>query len=189
MKKAKTRTVPYRRVREGKTNYKRRLKILLGKKLRVVVRRSNKMIRGQVVDYFPEGDKVLFSVESKELLKFGWKGGLNNISSAYLSGILLAKKAGKKDAIFDIGMQTSLKSGVIYSFAKGCIDGGLKIECSEKMFPPEEKISGKHIDDFVEKIKKSDEKYSFQFKLIVERLGSLKLADNFDEVKKKILAK
>ena len=189
MKRAKTRTVPYRRVREGKTNYKKRLKLLLSKKPRVVVRRSNKYIKGQFVEYNLSGDKVITFANSKELKNFGWKGGLNNLSSAYLTGLLLAKKSGSKNAIFDIGMQTSIKSTVLYAFAKGCIEGGLHIPCSENMFPAEEKIAGKNIADYAKLLKADKEKFEKQFGKISKNIDPEKIIEHFKEVKAKILGK
>lgn len=189
MKNTKTRTIPYRRARKGKTNYKKRLKLLLSKKPRVIVRRSIKYIKGQFVEYETKGDKIIASVESKELIKLGWKSGLNNIPAAYLTGFLLAKKTGEKQAVLDIGQQMSLKSSVLYSFVKGCIDGGLKIPCSETMFPSEEKISGKHIADYAKNLKTDKERFEKQFKKIIKQIDPEKITEHFKEVKKKILEK
>ena len=50
MANKKTYTVPFRRKREGKTNYKKRLGLLKSKSLRLVVRKSNKHILVQLVD-------------------------------------------------------------------------------------------------------------------------------------------
>ncbi|HDD70558.1 MAG TPA: 50S ribosomal protein L18 [Candidatus Woesearchaeota archaeon] len=189
MKNFKTRTVYYRRSRSGKTNYRQRLKLLLSKKPRVVVRRSSRFIRAQFVEFFDVGDKVLVSVDSKALVKVGWKGALNNMPSAYLLGLLFAKKVGNKECVLDIGLQTSLKGGVIYSFVKGCIDGGLKIPCAESMFPPEDVISGKNIADFAKFLKADKEKFKRQFSKVSERLDPEKIVDHFKEVKQKILGK
>ena len=40
----------------------------------------------------------------------------------------------------------------IYGFLKGMIDSGTKISCSEKMFPSEDRISGKHLKKDFSKI-------------------------------------
>jgi len=61
------RTVPYRRKREGKTNYKKRLEYLKSKQLRLVIRKTNKHMILQIVQYHPDGDKVLLGVSSKKL--------------------------------------------------------------------------------------------------------------------------
>ncbi len=52
------------------------------------------------------GDEVVVSATSKELVGFGWKGGLKNTPSAYLVGLIIGYKAllkGVKRAILDIG--------------------------------------------------------------------------------------
>ena len=65
-------TVRYRRKREGRTNYKKRLELLKGKKERLVIRRTNTQIIMQIVNYSENGDKVLLTVNSGELQKKGW---------------------------------------------------------------------------------------------------------------------
>jgi large subunit ribosomal protein L18 len=59
------RTVPYRRKREGKTNYKKRLEYLKSKSTRLVIRKTNKHVIMQLVQYHPDGDHVLIGVSSK----------------------------------------------------------------------------------------------------------------------------
>ena len=147
----------FRRRREGKTNYKRRLKLLLSKKVRLVVRRSLKYIVAQLIK-FDEGrsDRVIASATSKELKKFGWKYACDNLPSAYLTGLLIGKRAiekGIEEAILNIGLYTSTKGARIYAVAKGAIDAGLKIPISEEVIPSEERIKGKHIADFLPKFK------------------------------------
>ena len=73
MKLSPTFKMPFRRRREGKTNYKKRLKLLLSKKPRLVVRKSLKYIRAQIVEFDKKGDKTLASAFSRELKKLGWK--------------------------------------------------------------------------------------------------------------------
>ena len=100
--------IPYRRKREGKTNYKKRLEMLKSGALRLVVRTSLRHVTVQVVEYNVDGDKTLVAVNSKELAKYGWKGHGRNISVAYLTGYLCGKKALKKDikeAILDQGLR------------------------------------------------------------------------------------
>ena len=63
-------TIPFRRKKQGKTNYKKRLALLKSGKLRLVVRKSNKHMLAQIVKYGDKGDEVLKSVTSKDLLKF-----------------------------------------------------------------------------------------------------------------------
>jgi len=138
----------YRRKREGKTDYNRRRRLLESRELRVVIRRSNRNLLLQVVKYEQNGDKVLVSVNTRELIKNGWKGARRNIPAAYLAGLLLAKKAkeqGIKKAILDVGVHTPVKGGVIYAALKGIIDGKMEVPHSEEVMPTKDRIEGKHI--------------------------------------------
>ena len=66
--------VPLRRRREGKTNYRKRLKLLLSGRPRLVVRVTNNRVIAQIVEYDPKGDKVVVGVDSSMLREYGWKG-------------------------------------------------------------------------------------------------------------------
>ena len=92
MAKNKTYSVQYRRKREGRTDYKKRMKLLLGQKPRIVLRKSLKHLRLQLIQFKPSGDEVIATANTSELAKFGWKGNTANTSAAYLTGLLLAKK-------------------------------------------------------------------------------------------------
>lgn len=140
--------VMYRRKREGRTNYRKRLKLLVGETPRLVIRKTNKNIILQLVEYSDIGDKVLITVNSSQLKKYGWNHSLGNIPSAYLTGLLMAKRASLKNipkAIVDIGLQTPSAGSRIYAAVKGAIDAGLNIPCSEDVFPSDARIMGEHI--------------------------------------------
>lgn len=146
-------TVRYRRKREGKTNYKKRLELLKGRTDRLVVRRTNKQIIVQIIRYAEDGDKVLITTQSKELQKHGWKHSLKNTPAAYLTGMLTAHKAkekGLKKAILDLGLQTPLKGSKLFAAAKGAIDNGLEMKAAEEIFPSEERIKGEHISSYLD---------------------------------------
>ena len=148
----------FKRKRLGKTNYKRRLKLLLANKPRLVIRKSNNNILAQIVEYNKKGDKVILSCHSSELKKYGWNSNKGNLPSAYLVGSLIGNKAQKKnikDLVLDIGLQKSVKGSRIYSLLKGCIDNGLNIPYSKDILPSEDRIKGKHINNF--DIKKFEE--------------------------------
>ena len=141
----------FKRKKLGKTNYRKRLKLLLARKPRLVVRKSLKNIIAQIVEYNEKGDKVILSAHSSELKKYGYDGNKGNIPSAYLVGLLIGNKAKKKDIkelILDIGLQNSVKGSRIYSVLKGCIDTGLNIPHSKDILPIEDRIKGKHIKNF-----------------------------------------
>ena len=59
MKSYKKKTVAFRRKREGKTNYHTKLKILSGRKIRLVVRPSLKGLTVQLISFQSGGDKVI----------------------------------------------------------------------------------------------------------------------------------
>lgn len=147
---AKPIVAPFRRKKEGKTDYKRRLSLLKSGLPRLVIRRSNKSIQVQLVTYEPDGDKVLATARATDLKKHNWKGSTGNIPAAYLTGLLIAEKMKtslNSDVILDIGLQKHQKGGRIYAAAKGAIDGGLHVRVSEDALPPEERINGAHISD------------------------------------------
>jgi len=140
----------FKRKRDGKTNYKRRLALLKGRIDRLVVRKTNKYLIVQIVRYEPNGDKVLVSANSKELLKLGWTSSCKNIPAGYLTGLVLGKKANEKkltESIVDLGLQTPIKGSRLYAVIKGVIDSGLNVPASEEVFPPEDRLKGTHISD------------------------------------------
>jgi len=137
-------TIPYRRKREGKTDYKKRLSLLKSNKLRLVVRTSNKHTLLQLAQYTPKGDEIVVSASTAELAKLGWTTSTSNLPAAYLAGFLLAKKAKVKESVPDIGMHASVKGARIYAALKGCKDGGLIFSLDASVAPPEERITGKH---------------------------------------------
>nr|AJS13259.1 large subunit ribosomal protein L18 [uncultured archaeon] len=140
--------VRFRRSREGRTSYKQRLRLLKSNLPRLIIRKSNKHIFVQIVVFEPKGDKVVAQAKSSELKKLGWKYSTKNIPAAYLTGMLIAKKAltaKVPEAIADIGFYTATKGAKIFAVVKGAADAGLKINYDAKVFPSEDRIAGKHI--------------------------------------------
>ncbi len=167
MAKKATYVVKYRRRREQKTNYKKRLALLKSRKPRLIIRKTNKRVIGQIAEYNEKGDKILITVNSKELLNLGWKGeNTKNITASYLTGYLLAKKALNnkiKEVVPDTGLHFIIKGCSIMAFIKGITDGGIKINYDPEIMPSEERIKGEHLkikQDF-EKIKKTIEEMKF----------------------------
>jgi large subunit ribosomal protein L18 len=170
MKLSPTYRMPLKRRREGKTDYRQRVKLLLSKKPRLVVRKSLKYITAQIVEFNERGDKVIASAHSKNLKKLGWNFACDNLPAAYLTGLMIGKKALEKnvnEAILDIGLHASTKGNRIYAVVKGALDAGLKIPCGEEMLPSEERIFGYHIAKN-EKFKNLPE----EFKRIKEKIMS-----------------
>ncbi len=56
-KYGKKRTVPHRRKREAKTNYKKRLALLKSGEYRLVLRKTTNTMIAQIVEYHVDGDK------------------------------------------------------------------------------------------------------------------------------------
>ncbi len=143
-------TVKYRRKREGKTHYKKRLEYLKSGKDRLIIRRSNTQVVLQIVRYEEQGDKVLVTFQSKNLDKLGWKFSKKSLPACYLAGLQLGKLAqskGAKSAILDLGLQTPMSGSRLYAALKGVVDSGFKVPTSQDIFPDEERLSGKHIPD------------------------------------------
>ncbi len=164
MAKGPNYVAPFKRRREGKTNYRRRLKLLFSKKPRVAVRRSNRNILLQLVVAGDKGDLTLVSASSADLKEYGYEAGTGNTPAAYLTGLLFGKKAvssGYREAVLDMGLQSSTPGSRIYGALKGVVEGGIDIPHSEDILPSEDRISGGHISNFtdlpthVESVKKN----------------------------------
>jgi large subunit ribosomal protein L18 len=147
-------SVAYRRKRERRTDYRNRLDLLKSGKNRLVIRKTNTNIIAQIVSYDPSGDKVLFMSHSHDLKKQGWKFSTGNLPAAYLTGVMVGAKARKNkvsEAILDMGTTPSVKGSRIYACVKGALDAGLTIPCSKEILPSEDRIIGKHIDNYRKK--------------------------------------
>jgi len=185
--------VPFRRRREGKTDYRARKALILAKLPRIVARGSLKHMIVQVVKAKTEGDEVLISAHSKELTKkFGWKGSCGNVPAAYLTGFLCGLKAlekGIKKAILDIGLRTPTKGSRVFAVLKGLIDAGVEIPHGEERLPDESRIKGEHIANYAEQLAtENPEEYKKKFsKYLTKRLKPEKLPEHFLKVKEKIL--
>ena len=141
--------VPFRRRREGRTDYRTRLALLKNGGARVVVRTSNRNVVVQFVDYNEQGDLVLASAEARELPELGYKAAGANTPSAYLTGRLAAiraKEKGVEAGHLDIGRQQPHKGGVLFSALKGVVDGGIQVPAGEGVYPAEERIRAEHLN-------------------------------------------
>jgi large subunit ribosomal protein L18 len=184
--------VPFRRRRQGKTDYYLRRSLLVSRKDRFVVRKSSKHILAQIITPRIKGDRTIVSAHTIELVKdYNWKASTGNMSAAYLVGYLAGKKAiqsGIKSAILDIGNIASTKGSRIFAVLKGALDTGLKIPHNENILPSEDRIKGKHIVDFYQSVSKQgikDNKQQFG-KIKSGKIDLSKLSEHFEEVKKKI---
>ena len=166
MAKNRKYTVKLKRRIEFKTNYKRRLKLVMSRSIRLVIRPHLNNIILQFVEFHENGDKVLVSVNSSSLNKLGWKANRGNIPSAYLTGLyagLIAKKKNIKHGVLDIGNFQSVKGSRIYAALKGVVDSGVNIPHSRDILPHENAISGKIIEEYAKKLEKNNTFYNRQF--------------------------
>jgi len=165
----------------GMTDYRKRLELLKGGKLRLVVRKSLRNILAQIVEYKENGDIVKLSASTRELIKkYNLKIPRDNLPSSYLLGFLLGTKALKKGikfVILDSGMYRGVKGSRIYGVIKGALDSGLKIPHNKDVLPNDNRVYGEHIIDYYKKGKKFS-----GYKIDVELLGK-----HLDEIKEKIL--
>ncbi len=183
--------VPFRRRREGKTDYRARRTLVLSRVPRLVVRLSLKHAIVQVIEAESIGDKVLVSAHSNELAKaYGWLSNRGNIPSAYLTGLLCGFKAmanGVDKAFLDIGLHIPSKGTRIFAALKGAVDAGVEVPHSEDILPDEGRISGKHIADYASQLSSDPEVYKQKFSKYLSK-GSRpeKLSEHFSAVKAKI---
>lgn len=144
--------VPFRRRREGRTDYKRRQALLKSRQPRVVVRRSLTNVRVQVVAYAPEGDRVLASADGRELAALGLQGTSGkSVPAAYLTGLLAgkrAKEAGVEQAVLDLGRHGPSAGGRVFAALKGVLDAGLQVPHGDEVLPADERLRGQHIEGF-----------------------------------------
>lgn len=147
-----------RRLREEKTNYKKRGTMLMGKRDFITVNITNENTQVQILKPGMAGDKVLASAHSRYLLEKGWKGSRKSVPAAYLTGYLAGKKAlgqGAKNAILYTGTRRYTQR--MAAALKGVIDAGVQVPADEETFPPEDRINGEHltIKNEISKIKSS----------------------------------
>jgi len=184
--------VKFRRRREGKTNYYKRRKYILGGKPRLVVRKTCKHIIAQLVVAKPIGDETLVAVDSRHLYRVGWKGDENNTPAAYLVGLILGYRArilGLSEAIVDIGLHRPAKGARVFAVVKGAIDAGLRIPCGDEVIPSDDRIRGVHIAVYARKLKEeSPELFERRFSRYLSRgLDPEDLPKHFEEVRSRIV--
>lgn len=181
--------VALRRKREGKTDYRKRLKLLQAGVPRLVVRRSLNHVAAQIVSFEEKGDRVIASAHSKELAKLGWQGGTSNLPAAYLVGLLCATRAKKKGAakaVLDAGLGVLVKGSKIFAALKGALDAGLEIPHSEEVLPSESRIKGEHITSYAAKLGEEKQKRFSHY--AARSLPPENLPKHFEEIKSKIVS-
>ncbi|CAL1407939.1 unnamed protein product [Linum trigynum] len=91
--------VKYKRRRDGKTDYRARIRLINQDKnkyntpkYRFVVRFSNKDVVAQIIHSTIAGDHVMAAAYSHELSHYGLEVGHTNYAAAYCTGLLLARR-------------------------------------------------------------------------------------------------
>jgi large subunit ribosomal protein L18 len=163
-----------KRIRNGRTNYRKRAALLLSKRRFVTITVSDENVQAQIAYPMAKGDVTITSSHSRELARFGWNGSLNSLPACYLTGLLLGKKSLSKDvdeAILYTG-KNSFTSRVA-ACLKGVIDSGMKVPASDSSFPPEERLVGNHIAEYARILKdENKDVYNSHFSRLI--------ANNFD---------
>jgi large subunit ribosomal protein L18 len=140
--------VPFRRRREGKTNYHKRFTLVRSRWDRFVVRKTLKHMVVQVIRAHPDGDVTLAAAHSSELTKYGWDASTSNIPAAYLTGYLCAIRAhdkGIEKAVLDIGIQRVVPGSRIFAALQGAVEAGMDIPHSTDILPSDKRKKGAHI--------------------------------------------
>ncbi|OAY71719.1 60S ribosomal protein L5 [Ananas comosus] len=172
--------VKYKRRREGKTDYRARIRLIsqdknkyATPKYRFVVRFTNKDIVAQIISASICGDLVLAAAYSHELPRYGLEVGLTNYAAAYCTGLLLARRVLKK-----LEMDEEYEGNV-----EGALDGGLDIPHSDKRFAGFKKdekqldaevhrnyVFGGHVASYMRMLMEDEpEKYQSHFSEYIKR--------------------
>lgn len=176
-----------KRIREGKTNYRKRKALLIGKHIFATVHISNENVQVQIIKPNRSGDLVLSSTHSRELLKYGWKLSRNSLPACYLTGLLAGLKT-LKSGVNELILYLSKKSfsSRVAAVVKGMIDAGLNIPIDEDVIPPADRIEGKHIVEYAKSL--DSEEYKIRFARILA--AGMKPEDyykHFNEIKNLIM--
>lgn len=152
----------FRRRRENRTNFARRLALIKSGLPRMVVRRGSTSLVVQFVEYTPTGDRTIAGVNSASLKKFKWAPRAN-VPTAYLAGLyagMLAKKKGVKEFVLDTGLSAPVKNSIPFAAQKGALDSGLSSPHGEGL-ADESRISGAHVEEYAKSL--PDSEYNKRF--------------------------
>jgi large subunit ribosomal protein L18 len=141
--------VPFRRRREGKTDYRVRLRLLKSGRARAVVRLTDRRIRVALVTFDPVGDRVVAAADSRELGRLEFpSASLASTPAAYLTAYLAglrAKAAGTEEAVLDAGLRHPTEGGRLAAALKGLLDAGIEVPHGEGGFPSADRLNGTHL--------------------------------------------
>ena len=177
-----------RRMRQRKTNYRKRERLLAGRRDFVTVHISSQNVTAQLLRPNIGGDISLASVHSRELTSFGWKASRKNLPTCYLVGLLLGKKSIGK-GINKAVLYTAKRSFTsrISACIKGIIDSGMESPFSEEVLPDETRINGTHIATYAKDQKSDETQFKSKFSGMLDSgLNPEDLPSHFSEVKSRI---
>ncbi len=180
-----------RRIREDKTNYRKRKGILIGRRIFAAVRISNANVLVQLLKAGKVGDEVLVSAHSRALVKHGWQGSRKNIPACYLTGFLAGTKALAKD-VKECVLYTGnrMYAPRVAASVKGLIEAGVSVRVDEETLPDQDRIAGKHIAAYANLVKSDNQVYNARFSgLVKSGFAPESYPEHFDEVKMSILGK
>lgn len=180
-----------KRIRQRKTNYRKRSGILIGRRPFIITKISGQNISAQSLKPTLTGDIVIASAHSRELIRHGWKGSMNSMPACYLTGLLLGKKTierGATNAVLYTGNNPFTTK--VAACLKGIVDSGIKIPVSKESLPSDDRVSGEHIANYAKLLKDSGEKYNSRFSALLKQ--GLRPEDypvHFEEVRMRISGK
>lgn len=172
--------VAMRRRREGVTDYRQRLRLLKSGSPRLVARVSNKHVRAHIEQVGRDGDETLAFATSADLSEYGWEAPTGNLPSAYLTGLLLGRRAieaGVEHAVLDIGLHSPTPGSKVFAIQEGAIDAGLDIPHNDAVLPDWERNRGEHIAEYAESV--GD--------LYGDTFDATELPEHFDTVRENIM--
>jgi large subunit ribosomal protein L18 len=172
-----------KRIRQHKTNYRKRAAILVGRHHFITIKVTNQNILTRLLDPDIKGDKVLVTAHSRELAKQGWNGSLNSLPACYLTGILLGSKCIKMNfdrAVLYTGLNPFTSR--VAACLKGIIDAGVHVPASEDAFPEQDRLDGNHIAEYAKLLQEDKLKYESRFSMLLK--NGLKPEDYPDHVQK-----
>ncbi len=186
-------SLPFRRRREQRTDYKLRRSLLTSGRHRAVVRLTNKFVYVQIAEAKLQGDYVKASASSRELVKMGWKGGTGNLPAAYLTGELAGRRAiasGIKEALLDIGLKSSSKGSRLYAVLKGLVDSGLNVPHSPDNLPSDDRLAGTHVSTYAKILStESSDRYKKHFsRYLAMGLKPEDLSAHFKRVREQVMS-
>ncbi len=178
--------VKYRRLRERRTDYKLRYKLLKSGKPLFIVRRSLRYVYVSIAKPKIGGDETVLTVSSKILSKYNFYG-LKNTPAAYLTGYIagrLALAKGVDEAIVNLGYAWTKRASIPFAAVMGARDAGLNVPLGEEKEVDFSRIRGEHIAEYAKLLKtENPELYKHRFSKYLEKgIEPEKLPELFDKV-------